>query len=355
MFGNSNRSMFAIALVFSLGLVLQDDGAHAQAVEKKVIVTVNDEGRGGAWLGVQLKELDEKMREELDTKARYGAVIDDVVDDSPADKAGLEPSDVVVKFDKKAIRRPRDLTFALRKYKEGDQVEVEIMRGQERKTIKVILGKRNERQLLLKDKFAPEVFVYRSEKPDVYLGIEVQKLNDDLAEYFKVNADSGLLITDVEAEGPADKAGLKSGDILVGVDGEKPGNAEEIGEILGEHEKGSEIEVDYVRKGQLAQTKVTLESRPGPHHFDFNFPTPSPDVGWWSRDGKELRRQITEEQKRALEEVKEYQLQMKDEIRERVKREIERSQAEKDRGLERLRMELDRLREELDQLKAKMQ
>jgi len=347
--------MAILVLVLGLGLVLQDNSAQAQAVEKKVIVKVSDDDKGGAWLGVQLKDLDEEMREELDTKARYGAVIDDVVDDSPADKAGLEPSDVVVKFDKKTIRRPRDLTFALRKYKEGDTAEVEIMRGQERKTLKVTLGKRNEMPMLLKDKFAPDVFVYHSDQSAVYLGIEVQELNDDLAEYFNVNADSGLLITKVEEDGPADKAGLKAGDVLVTVDGEKPQSAEDIREILSEHEKGSEVEVGYVRKGRLEKGTATLEDRPEAHSFDFNFQTPAPEMSWWARDGKELRRQITEEQKRALEEVKEYQLQMKDEIRDRVRREIERSQAEKDRSLERLRMELDRLREELDQLKAKMQ
>jgi S1-C subfamily serine protease len=248
---------YILAVVLSFGCL---GTAFGEADDKKITIVYDDDRSDEkAWLGVQIKELTKKLRQELDTKARYGIVIDEVVDNSPADEAGLEPGDVIVKLDNRNLRKVKDLTGNLAKKAPEDEILLEIMRGREREKITVILGSRSDRNDWIGA--LPNIH-FRGFVHGTYLGVEVQEMNEDLAQYFDVTEDDGVLVTSVDEDGPAMEAGLKAGDVLVTMDGEEITDSESISDILEEFEVDSEIEIEYIRKGRKENVAVILEEKP---------------------------------------------------------------------------------------------
>ena len=91
-----------------------------------------------------------------------------------------------------------------------------------------------------------------------YLGIQLQELNPDLAEYFNVKPDQGLLVVTVIAESPADKSGIKAGDIIMELDGIKVQKSAEIREMLNERKADDKITILLVRHGKEKTVNAVL-------------------------------------------------------------------------------------------------
>ena len=319
---------YILIVVLSLGFF---GSVYADADEnKKITIVLHDDEKGEkAWLGVQIKDLTRKLRQELDTKARYGVVIDEVVDNSPADEAGLEPGDVIVKLDNKNLRKVKDLTSSLGKRSPEDEVQLEIMRGNKREKITVILGSRADN----KDWIGaiPNVH-FKGFSSGAFLGVEVQELNEDLAEYFDVHEDEGVLVTSVDEDGPAMEAGIRAGDVLFAINGEEITDAETISDVLSELDTGSEVELEYVRKGRKESSTVLLKE--GSFTFkSFNFPKTemAPSHEYHIFDSERYKRRSQEWKDGFDRDNNEHQLEM-----------------------EELRKELDELRDEMKRLKEEL-
>lgn len=95
-----------------------------------------------------------------------------------------------------------------------------------------------------------------------YLGIKLQPLNDDLAKAFKIESDSGALVGDVSADSPAQKAGLKAGDVVIEVDGKKVSEPRELQMIVAAIAPGTEINVKVLRDAKEQLFRVKLGERP---------------------------------------------------------------------------------------------
>jgi len=103
------------------------------------------------------------------------------------------------------------------------------------------------------------------DKSGGYLGVQIQELDGQLADYFGAK-DGGVLITEVIEDGPAKKAGLKAGDVIVSVAGE---HVEKTGDLMKEvrsHEPESKVELNVIRKNRKRKMKVVLGE--APHVFD---------------------------------------------------------------------------------------
>ncbi len=345
------KSSWFIFVLAALFVLLHTSAYAAIAKEKKIRIEIDD-SENEAWLGVKIRDLDRKLREELDTKARYGAVVEHVLDDTPAEEAGIEPGDVIVKFDDVKIRRARDLTKAITSHEPGDEVTIELMRGKERKEVTVVLSKRPHEKINIYRNWPP--FEKSFFKTDVYLGMTVQEMDEDLASYFDVSPDEGVLITEVEEESPADKAGLKAGDVLVELGGEKVNESEDIGEILEEYEEGDEIEVTYIRKGEKYTTTLVLEEKPGFKSFRYRGRMWAPEFFLYPGRDRDLQRRINEDMKRLRRYIDEWRDMYEDEMRQRIKREIERAERKQERVMQKLQEEIEKLRRQVEELKAEM-
>ncbi len=267
--------------------VLEDD---SDAV--KVLVDDGDEGEPevyirkveagdpkGAYMGVSLEE---------DTEgAEGGARVESITDGSPAQKAGISRGDVIVGFDGVTIRGPVRLTEKIRTKKPGDRVEVKLVRKDgSRGTVSVELGERPKTRSFayqFGDESAPtppgfdrkhleaelenlgrELGALRipsrhwrfvSERPR--LGVELLDTTPELREHLGGTRAAGVLVGRVLPGTPAEKAGVKVGDLIVSVDGDGVRDAEGLIEALTDKE-GKTISLDLMRDRKSVRMQIPI-------------------------------------------------------------------------------------------------
>jgi predicted metalloprotease with PDZ domain len=182
----------------------------------------------------------------------FGVRVTGVEKDGPAQKAGIQEKDILQSFRGVKIRTPDDLVGRVRETPPDSTVTVGLMRGKTPVQVKVKLAKvpsfNQVHKLILTDG-----------EGHPRLGVQIHALTDDLSGYFGVPADEGVLILEVDNDGPAMKAGLKSGDVIVRIGREKVFEPGDVTDILGGYKAGDKADVAVVRKGKESLFSVTLE------------------------------------------------------------------------------------------------
>jgi serine protease Do len=164
------------------------------------------------WLGVQIQRVDEELAESYDLKDVTGVLIASVTDNSPAEKAGVEPGDIVLKVNDEKMETLEQLQNTIASYPPDEKVELTIWRDGKRKTLTVKLGERPGQEELASSR--------SGEKPtsmSTELGFEVQALTDDLARRLGYEDDEGVLVSDVKRNSVADREGIREGDLITSV------------------------------------------------------------------------------------------------------------------------------------------
>lgn len=227
---------------------------------------------GNAWLGVVVQDLDEELREVLDIEDEFtGVVVAGVTDGSPADKAGIRLGDLIQSVSGKDVEAPDDLVELIRAKKPGSEVVVSVVRDGKKRRIGVTLGavpakKPGDKAILFPksrsmwSETMPPLRRLRIELDRGHLGVNVQEVSGGLGEYFGV--EEGVLVTEVLDGSAAEEAGMKAGDVITAIDGEKVADTRELTDTLGDKEDGETVEVSLVRKGKPLSLKVTLEKGP---------------------------------------------------------------------------------------------
>ncbi len=254
-----NLIIIGAAFVFMLTIAFISDSNVVKSAEKKV------EKKG--YLGVSVEPLTRHLKREL--KADYGIVITSIEEDSPADKDGLMEDDVIQKVNDVKIRRPSTLTRVIRKIKPGEKANIGIIRDGKEKTITVTVDKlKSSRSYAFY--VAPNINMFRWCGGGAYLGVKLHELNKDLAPYFGVKEDEGVLILEVEDDSPAKDAGLKSGDVVIRLDGESVSNPEDVQEIISDLEEDDVVKIEVIRNNKKMILETKLAEREGYQNFIFS-------------------------------------------------------------------------------------
>jgi serine protease Do len=181
------------------------------------------------WLGVRIQQVTDEIAESLNIKPARGALIAGVEDKGPAKPAGIEPGDVVVKFDGKDIKEPKDLSRVVADTAVGKEVDVVIIRKGNEQTRKVTLGRLEDTdkavQASAKTKEEP------AEKPVTQkaLGLDLATLSKDLRGKYKIkDSVKGVIITNVDGSSDAAEKRLSAGDVIVEVAQEAVANAADV-------------------------------------------------------------------------------------------------------------------------------
>lgn len=160
------------------------------------------------WLGLMIQEVTPELAESFNLLDHKGALVANVVPDSPADKAGIKRGDVVMDFDGKAINDYSDLPKLAARAEPGQSVALKINRDGKEQIFKVVIEEFPEEMEKL---VSEEEGTAEEEK----LGMSVQELTSELAEGLNLPEDEkGVLVADVEEGGPAAEAGIRRGDII---------------------------------------------------------------------------------------------------------------------------------------------
>jgi serine protease Do len=167
------------------------------------------------WLGVRIQQVTDEIAESLNIKPPHGALVAGVDDKGPAKPAGIEPGDVIVKFDGKEIKEMRDLPRVVADTPVGKQTPVVVIRKGEEQTKTVTLGRLEDGEKLAASSRDNE---RSAEQPVVKktLGIELANISDELRKRYKIkDSVNGVVITGIDASSPAADKRLSPGDVIV--------------------------------------------------------------------------------------------------------------------------------------------
>ncbi len=210
------------------------------------------------YLGVSIERLSRSEKKELDLS--HGVLVTHVVEDGPADEAGIVEDDVIQYFNGKEIQKPDDLVREVRETKPKTEVKIVVIREGEREELTVHVGRFRSR--FYSYGWGGEDSVMTIIGGGGYLGVHLQELNEDLAGYFGVKKDEGALILEVEEGSPAEEAGLKAGDVIVQIDEEEIAEPGDARETLSDFEEGDEVEIVVVRQRRKQTFKAELDEYP---------------------------------------------------------------------------------------------
>lgn len=154
-----------------------------------------------------IQKVTPELARTFDLPKAQGALVADVIPDSPAAQGGLQQGDIITIFDSSKIKEMHELPRVVAKTEVGKHVEVQILRQGKAKTLSITIA-------ALRD----EIEVAETE-PTVLerLGMEVEDVTATSAQRMGLSSPSGVLIVTVDPDGPAAEAGLRSGDVILEV------------------------------------------------------------------------------------------------------------------------------------------
>jgi serine protease Do len=248
--------------------------------------------RGGGRLGVSLEDVASEDAAKQGLAGERGARVKDVHAGSPAEKAGIEQGDVIVRFDGESVRSVRQLARLVRETPPGRKVEVEVSRAGATQKLSATIEEGRRRAMFgdfgLGDGDLEIQLPEPPEPPEPpappalsrmprfrwdggklrtlslidrgprKLGIQYQEISGQLARYFKLDGDAGVLVTEVDADGPAGKAGLKAGDVVVKAGGDVVRDGGDLRDALSRAEPGSELKLTVQRDGKPTELGVKV-------------------------------------------------------------------------------------------------
>jgi predicted metalloprotease with PDZ domain len=276
------KSLLGVCAVFLAGvLAFGLAPAPARSSPITVVVSGGDSEKVNeccTYLGIFMDELTARMKEKAGYTHEKGVMITSVSPGRPAEKAGIEDGDICYLFDGAKVEDPVQLAKLVRAHKAGDKVAIVVYRdGKEQKlfakletraplpTLNDELGAYSVQDLskLLGSASKSASRLYMQSLARGHLGMLLADLNDDLAPYFGVKKEEGVLVIDTEWDSPAAKAGIKAGDVIVKVDGTAISTIADITDELSDVEKGDTVSLDVLRKGAKKSFTVKADEALG--------------------------------------------------------------------------------------------
>jgi membrane-associated protease RseP (regulator of RpoE activity) len=254
---------------------------------------------GGSYLGIETDEVTRENMGKYNLREVRGVAIEKVLEKSPAEAAGLQAGDVIVKFEGEDVTSVRKLTRLLSEVAPDHEARLKIVRNGDEREVTVTIGKRPNTEWK-EGRFSttfPEGSFGKLQMPAMpampptpaipampatpnwkvegitprafawvgsgrQIGVGISSLTKQLGEHFGVADGNGLLITEVRENSPAAKAGLKAGDIIVEIDGKEISPENHLIRILHEKKEG-DITLTVVRDRNRQTFTVTPEAGKG--------------------------------------------------------------------------------------------
>ena len=185
------------------------------------------------WLGVTIQDLKGDLASYYELKDKSGVLVASVVPGDPADRAGIQPKDIITKVDGNKVTSSRDLTNLAAKLGVGDTAEITIWRNGQTKTVDVKVGRRPVTLAAASEDQRPET---KGE-----YGFEVTELTPEIAKRYNVEETKGVIVVNVTPDGKAMAAGIQQGDLIIEINRENVATVKDFKDLIDRHKRDGEI------------------------------------------------------------------------------------------------------------------
>jgi serine protease Do len=249
--------------------------------DEDAMVLLGDDG--ASWLGVESQEISSEKAKELKLPAERGVLLERIVPDSPAAKAGLKDNDVITEINGQRVEGAAQFRRMIHEIPAGRSVQFTVWRDGRAQSVSVTLGK-SEDHANMWFKTAPRAFSFqlpKIEMPEVApmpdmdmegfavlagsrprLGIDAEDLNGQFGAYFGAPDGEGVLVREVNTGSPAEKAGVKSGDVITSLNGERVRSLGDLREKLAGKRDEKTVKLGVLRN--KSEVSITVEMPPLP-------------------------------------------------------------------------------------------
>ncbi len=174
------------------------------------------------WLGVVIQKITPEIAKTFGLTETEGALVSDVTEDGPAEKAGIKRGDVIVSFNGKAIKEVDTLPKLVGATEIGKKAKVGIIRDRKSFEMEVVIGELKDEKL------------QASKKPEVEkdFGLVVQNITPEIAKHLNLKDKRGVIVTDVQPGSPAQEGDIRSGDIIKEISRKPIKNIEDFKEAV---------------------------------------------------------------------------------------------------------------------------
>lgn len=179
---------------------------------KSIVDQLKDKGRvTRGWIGVSIQPVTKELADSFGLTVEKGALVSEVISDSPAEKGGVKSGDIIISFDGKDIKEMNDLPRLVAATAAGKTVSLKVIRDGKEESLALVIDK-------LKD--GEDDSLLDGEKKD-RLGLTVKELTKELASSLRIKETSGVVVTDVRDDSPALNLGIQRGDIIKEINGRR--------------------------------------------------------------------------------------------------------------------------------------
>jgi serine protease Do len=190
------------------------------------------------WLGVAVQQMTPELSKSFGVQGEKGALVSEVIKDSPADKAGIKIGDIITEFDGKTVHEMHNISRYVAATPVGKKVKVKILRNGKPLEITVKIEK-------LKD---------GEEKPmpgevEDRLGLTVMELNGDIAARMGIKETKGVVVTEVKSGSIAEDTGIAAGDIIREINGAVVNTKGDYDKAVSAQKKGTVMRI-LLRRGE---------------------------------------------------------------------------------------------------------
>lgn len=218
--------------------------AIPSTVATNVVAQLKEKGRvDRGWLGVVIQEVDKDLADSFGLKKPQGALVAQLEPGGPADKSGIKVGDIILKFGRNVILASGDLPHAVGATEPETEVRVVVMREARKKTIDVMVGR-------LAGKETPSVLASKDPQKGNFdvLGLQVGSVDSALKDKWRLNG--GVLVTQVDAQGPAADSGITEGDVIAQLGFEQLETVEDYQRVIKDLPKDSLLPIRFFRDGR---------------------------------------------------------------------------------------------------------
>ncbi len=274
-----------VALILTTGFALAQQPAPPSPPEPPDEPFTFSLFTDGGYLGVYAENINRENMAQYRMSQPRGVGITQVIQGSPAEKAGLKKDDVILRLDGENITSVRKLNRLVSEIAPDQSVRVTVSRGGAEQEITATVGKRNNSSMaqglfsgnpkVWKWEGDPKDFKFESPLLEKFelgeggngdftfffgngrrIGVSTMQLNKQLADYFGVAGGKGVLVTAVTEDGPAAKAGVKAGDVITAIDGEEVDSSGDLARVINRKKEGN-VTLTVIRNKSQQTFQVT--------------------------------------------------------------------------------------------------